>query len=131
MSTKHAVFLATCAATIAFALALAFPAFVPVPLPWYHPAERAWTFGVHASGIAMDFYGRCLFASLVSSFAAAATYTATRRFARRDPHPRIVALFGFWAVALTLLVITFYGWRLAHRTIAVPPIPAAHCAAAP
>lgn len=115
MSTKHAAHLATCVATIAFALALAFPAFVPVPLPWYHPAERTWSFEVHASGIAIDFYGRCLFATLVSGLAAASTYGLGRRCLRRDPSTRTVALFTVWAISLTALVIAFYAWRLAHR----------------
>jgi hypothetical protein len=123
MSTKHAAHLATCVATIAFALALAFPAFVAVPLPWYHPVERAWSFEVHASGIAIDFYGRCMFAGVVSAIAAACTYAFGRRVLRRDPSARVVALFTVWAVSLTVLVITFYSWRLAHRTLAPPPVP--------
>lgn len=117
MSTKHAAHLATCVATFAFALALAFPAFVPVPLPWYRPVEHTWSFEVHASGIAIDFYGRCMFAAVVSALAAAGMYAACRRVVRRDPSTRVVALFTVWAVSLTLLVITFYAWRLAHRTL--------------
>ncbi len=123
MSTKHAVHLATCVAAIAFALALAAPAFVSIPLPWYHPVERAWTLEVSARGIAIDFYGRCLFAGLVSAIAAAATYLFARRVVRREPGGRVVALFTVWAVSLTVLVITFYAWRLAHRTTTPPPIP--------
>jgi hypothetical protein len=123
MSTKHAAHLATCVAAIVFALALALPAFVSIPLPWYHPAERAWSFDVHATGIAMDFYGRCLFAGLVSGLAAAATYVFARRATRRDPSDRIVALFTFWGVGLTALVIVFYAWRLEHRTLTPPPVP--------
>jgi hypothetical protein len=123
MSTKHAAHLATCVATIAFALALAFPAFVHIPLPWYHPAERMWSFEVHASGVAIDFYGRCMFAALVSVVAAASAYAFGRRVMRRDPSPRVVALFTVWAVSLTVLVIAFYTWRVAHRTLTPPPVP--------
>jgi hypothetical protein len=112
MSTKYATHLAACVATGAFALAYALPAFVPVPLPWYHPVERVWTVGVHASGIAMDFYGRCLFAAVVSSLVAALMYTFARWIPRRAPSSRVVALFTLWAVGLPVLVITFYAWRL-------------------
>jgi hypothetical protein len=112
MSNKYATHLAVCVATIAFALAYAVPAFIPVPLPWYHPAERAWTFGVHASGIAMDFYGRCLFAAVVSSLAAALMYVFIRCLPEREPSSRIVALLTFWAIGLPILVIAFYTWRL-------------------
>jgi hypothetical protein len=123
MSNKHAVHLATCVAQIAFALALAFPAFVAVPLPRYYPADRWWTFDVHATGIAMDFYGRCLLAVLVSALTAAGTYLCARRFVRRDPGGRIVALFTVWAISLTFLVIAFYAWRLAHRAVSPPSLP--------
>jgi hypothetical protein len=67
MSKKYATHLAVCVATIAFAVAHAAPVFIPVPLPGYHSIERIWTFGVHASGIAMDFYGRCLFAGSLAA----------------------------------------------------------------
>jgi hypothetical protein len=111
MSTRHATHLAVCVATIAFAFAHAAPAFIPVPLPWYHPVERIWTIGAHASGIAMDFYGRCLFSGVVSSLAAALMYVFARCLPRRDPGSRIVALFTFWAIALPALVLALYAWR--------------------
>jgi hypothetical protein len=101
-----------CVATGAFALAYVLPAFVPVPLPWYHPVERLWTVGVHASGIAMDFYGRCLFAAAVSSLVAALTYTFARGLPSREPSSRVVALVTLWAIGLPVLVIAFYTWRL-------------------
>ena len=123
MSTKHAIHLATCVATIAFALALAFPAFVPVALPWYHPVDRSWTLEAHATGVAIDFYGRLLFASLAAACAAAATYVFARRVLRRDPSSRITAVFTVWAVSLTVLVIAFYTWRLVHRTLTPAPLP--------
>jgi len=125
MSTKHAVHLATCVATIVFALTLALPAFVRVPLPWYHPAERSWTFEVNASGIAMDFYGRVALASLAAALAAAAMYVIARR-ARREPSRRITAVVAVWAVSLTMLAITFYTWRLVHRTVTPPPTPSCY-----
>ena len=112
MSTRHATHLAVCVATGAFALAYALPAFVPVPLPWYHPVERVWTVGVHASGIAMDFYGHCLFAAVVSSLVAALMYTFARCLPRNEPSARTVTLFTLWAVGLPVLVIAFYTWRL-------------------
>lgn len=123
MSTKHAVHLATCVAAIAFVLAFALPAFVPIPVLWYWPVERAWGLGVKASGIAIDFYGKCLFATAVASAAALATYAFARRCVRREPSGRVVALFTVWAISLALLVVTFYAWRLAHRLPAPPPIP--------
>lgn len=112
MSTRYAAHLTVCVATIAFAFAHAAPAFIPVPLPWYHPVERIWTIGVHTSGIAMDFYGRCLFSGVVSSLAAALMYVFARCLPRREPSSRIVALFTVWAIALPVLVLASYAWRL-------------------
>jgi hypothetical protein len=82
MSHKHAVHLATCTATMAFALALALPAFVDIPLPWYLPYEHRWVFAVHVGGIAMDFFGRCLFATLASCSAGASRAAARSRCSR-------------------------------------------------
>jgi hypothetical protein len=112
MSNRHATHLVLCAASGAFALAYALPAFVPVPLPLYHPVERLWTVGGHTSGIAMDFYGRCLFAAAVSSLVAALIYTFARGLPGRAPSSRVVALLTLWAIGLPVLVIAFYTWRL-------------------
>ncbi len=119
---KHAVHIATCTASIAFALTLALPAFVSIPLLWYRPVEREWLFAVHAGGIAIDFYGRCLFASIVAVAAAAISYVIVAR-ANREPSRRIIAVFTVWAISITMLVLTFYAWRLAHREIAPHPLP--------
>jgi hypothetical protein len=102
--------MAVCVATIAFAFAQATPAFISVPLPWYHPVERIWTIGVHATGIAMDFYGRCLFSGAVSSLAAAFMYVFARCLAPGDPSSRTVALFTLWAIGTPVLVLVWCAW---------------------
>ena len=94
MSAKHAVHLAVCVAVIAFAVGLALPAFVPMPMLWYRPVEHDWLLEVHASGVAMDFFGRCLLAAVVSVVATAMTYAMARRMCRRDPRPETTTVFG-------------------------------------
>ena len=123
MSTKHAVYLATCVAVIAFAVGLALPAFVDVPVLWYRPAEREWLFAVHPPGIAMDFFGRCVLATSIAAVVTAVTYLFTRRIMRRDPAPVTLAMYGAWSIAFTLIAIAYFGWRLAHRTPVPPPVP--------
>jgi|HubBroStandDraft_6_1064221.scaffolds.fasta_scaffold84353_2 hypothetical protein len=123
MPTKNAVHLACCVATIAFAVAFVFPAFVPTPVLWYWPAERSWAFEVAARGIAMDFYGRCVVAAIASTLAAVATYAALRRFTHREPRARVVTLFTMWAIGFVLVAISFSVWRLAHRVPVPPPVP--------
>jgi hypothetical protein len=112
MQTRYATHLAACVATIAFALAHAAPALVPVPLLWYHPVERIWTFGVHASGIAMSFYGRCLVAAIASALAAALMYVLARWLPGREPGSRVVALLTFGAISLPLAALALYAWQL-------------------
>lgn len=124
MSTKHAGYLAFCAATIVFALAYALPAFVEMPLLWYKPADRTWVVDVKTSGIAMDFYGRCLFAALASALLGGMTFLISRRLVSREPSTRTIALVTTWALTLTMLAMSFYAWRLAHRDPVPPPTPA-------
>jgi hypothetical protein len=121
VKAKYAIHLTLCVATIAFAIALVFPALFPTSVLWYQPAERQWTFDVKASGVSIDFYGRCLLAALASCLAALATYLVARRFLRRDPSGRLVALFTVSAITFIVLAITFTAWRLAHR-IPDPPL---------
>lgn len=51
-------------AVTAFAVAFTLPVFVPLPLLWYRPLTGAWAFGSVPADLAMDWYGRVLFAAL-------------------------------------------------------------------
>jgi hypothetical protein len=116
----HAVLVASCVATLAFALAFVVPSFVAVPMLWYHPADRDWTFEVKASGIAMDFYGRCTWAVLASGLLGAGGYFVVRG---RRISSRLLAVLTVWAIAVAILVMAFVVWRLVHREPVPPPIP--------
>ena len=122
MSTKHAVHLAVCVGIIAFAFAFALPAFVDVPMLWYRPVDRVWSFDHPDGAIAMDFFGRCLFATIATGIVAALTYAIARR-TRREPSPWTVSVLAVWAVSLSLIALTFFAWRFAHRTLPAPPTP--------
>ncbi len=123
MSVKHATHVAVCAAIIAFALALALPAFVPIPVAWYRPVEHGWSLAVHADGVAMDFYGRCALAAIASSLVAAAAYRIARRV-RRELSRDAAAIAAVWAIAIVLIAMAFFAWRQLHRPLA-RPIPVA------
>jgi hypothetical protein len=128
MSTKYSVYFATCVAIVTFALALAAPAFVDIPILSYRPVEHAWSLDVHpAGGIAMDFFGRCLFATLVAGALAAVTYVIARRVVRREATASTVAVFALWTIGITFIAIAFFSWRLSHRMPA-PPHEASSCA---
>jgi hypothetical protein len=123
MSTKYAIYLTVCVATIAFVAGLALPVFVDLPVFWYRPAERAWLFAVHPPGVAMDFFGRCLLAVAIAAVTTAIVYPVTRRVLRRDPTSATVTLFGAWTITLAGFAIAFFAWHLANRTPIPPPIP--------
>lgn len=128
MPTKHAVHVTVCVAIITFSLALALPAFVSIPVVWYRPVEREWLLGLHTTGIAMDFFGRCLLATVLSTVAAAASYVVARRVCRRDAKPETLAMLGIWAVAIAVIAMAFFAWRQIHRPTA--PAPAVHASLA-
>src|SRR5512140_1832954 len=110
MQTKYAVHLAACVAIITFAIALALPSFIDVPLLWYRPTEHAWSYQVHPSGgIAMDFFGRCLLASVSSSVTATLAYSVARR-TRRNPSRRAVGTAAVWAIGILAIAIAFFTW---------------------
>jgi hypothetical protein len=114
---------ALCVATITSSLVFALPAFVPLPVLWYHPVDRDWTFETTASGIAMDFYGRCLWASLAALTLGGGVYRLISRFRRSPLSSQTLVLFTVWAITLTALVMVFFVWRLAHRVPVAPPMP--------
>ena len=128
MSTKYAVHFATCVAVIAFAIGLALPSFVDVPIYWYHPVDRAWSWEAHPSGgIAMDFFGRCLLATGLSAALAALTYAAARRLSRGEPGRRTVAVFAVWAIGIAMIAVGFFSWRVAQRSFDAKPALAEPC----
>lgn len=120
MSTKHATHVSVCLAIIAFSIALALPAFVPMPMLFYRPVEHEWLLELHPSGIAMDFFGRCLLAGACSAIAAFASYAIARR-RRRDAKPETLAMLGIWAIAIAMIAMAFFSWRQIHRPTAVTP----------
>ena len=108
---------------MAFAVTFVLPAFVTMPVLWYQPVEHAWIYDVRAPGIAMDFYGRCLDASIASTLLGGAAHAICRRFIRPEPSGSTVALLTTWALTFTILVMTFFAWRLIHRAPVPPPTP--------
>jgi hypothetical protein len=127
MSIKHATHVAICASIIAFSIALASPAFVPIPVAWYRPVDHAWSFAVHADGVSIDFYGRCGFAAIASIAVAAVAYRFARR-ARRELSRDGAAIATVWALAIVTIAMAFFTWRQLHRRFEPPhsrPVPVA------
>lgn len=121
MRKVDAIFLALCAATVGFALVFVLAMILGWEVAWYYPTERRWTYEVSARGLAMDFYGRCLAASVAAGLA----YTVTYAVARRLPAgaARLAGLFTAWAVTAVLYGVLFFGYTLYFREPIPAPLP--------
>lgn len=123
------VLVALLAARAAFGLAYLVSSMRPIPMPWYHPLLRAWSFELRPADFAMDWYGRtalALAASLVvgmGAFAAAKRPALARILAKPD------AVLGLaHASGLVLLVdFLYFGWVLTHQAPAPLPLPSWYC----
>ena len=121
MERRHALFVAACAGTIAFALAFAYPAYDDVAVLWYYPLEHRWAHEIEPRGLAMDFFGRMLLAAMVATPVAGVTYAVRRRLGAASP--RVLGLWAGWALTAVALVCLFYGWTLAVRRPVPAPLP--------
>jgi hypothetical protein len=121
MERNHALYLGLCAAIAAFALAFVYPAFDPLPTLWYYPLERRWTFELQPSGLAMDWYGRSLLASLAALVGFAIAWSLGKL--RRRPPGRALALWTAWAATAVVFALALHAWQLAQRRPAPEPLP--------
>jgi hypothetical protein len=122
MGRARAQLVAGAAAMIAFAATFAYPAYAPMRVLWYYPVERRWGFEVEPVGLAMDFFGRTLAASVVALVVAALAWALVRRRAIGD---RLVGLATGWAITAVALAMAFYAWQLVRRTprgVGPPPV---------
>jgi len=121
MSKAQAVYVALSAAAIAFALSFAWPAYAPTSVFWYYPLERRWALEVKPSGLAMDWYGRCLLSTLIAVVAFAVVHLVARRL--RPLTRRGHGLWAAWMVTAVLLAMALYASQLAMRNPVPEPLP--------
>jgi hypothetical protein len=117
---KSALLVAICTATIAFALAFAYPVFEETRVAWYYPLEHRWGFEVRPTALAMDFFGRLAMATIVALLAAAPSYAIALRLRLGRPALQLLVA---WATTVTLLVMAYYGWTLYNRNPVPEPLP--------
>jgi hypothetical protein len=121
MRKIDAIFLGLCAATAAFALVFTLAMILEWEVAWYYPTERRWEYEVKAHGLAMDFYGRCLAATVAALAAYAVTYLVGRRLP--PGAARVSGLFTAWAITAVLYGVLFFGYTLYFREPIPPPVP--------
>lgn len=120
MERGRAILLGLCVAVTGFALAFALPALSPTRVLWYYPLEHRWAFEVRPSGLAMDWYGRTLLASGVSTALYLAGFLVGRR---RKVEDRTLHLWIAWAMTALLFCAALYVFRLAPRRPTPEPLP--------
>ncbi|MCC6555000.1 MAG: hypothetical protein IT372_18685 [Polyangiaceae bacterium] len=126
-SASARVVAALVAARVAFGLAYLGGSLRRAPIPWYHPLDRAWSFGSEPGGFAMEWFGRSAAALALGLAAGALCWALAARgaVARALARPEVV-LGMARAAGLTMLVdFVYFGWVLMHPTAA--PLPLAPC----
>lgn len=98
---------------------------VPTPLLWYYPLERRFGFGVRATGLAMDFYGRFLLAFAVGGVALLVSRAVLAR-ADAARCARALRLGMVWSGVLLAFTAGLYVYLLWARTPFAIPLPAGY-----
>ncbi|MHB8416459.1 MAG: hypothetical protein ACYDCL_00175 [Myxococcales bacterium] len=118
-----ATYLGCCFMVTAFGTAFLVMGLVPMPLLWYHDLERQWVLELRPHGLAMDFYGRTLYATL----AAGAAFAGGRWIGGRTQEPMkreqvwLWLAYGLSAVALAMCLIGYQLWPRPAQPLPLPP----------
>jgi hypothetical protein len=105
-------------ARVAFGIAYLAGALRRAPIPWYHPIERAWSFGSEpdpaGARIAMEWYGRTAVALAAAIAAGGIAWILAGRGRIGEVLARPALVLGLArAVALVLLVdFAYFGWAM-------------------
>jgi hypothetical protein len=121
LQSKQALYVGCCASIVAFALVFALPAVVQMRVPWYYPVEHRWALEVKATGLAMDWFGRCLYSAASAALAFGAGYLSVVR--RKAPMVSGLGTWAGWAAAALALTMTLYVFQLVPRRSVAAPLP--------
>jgi hypothetical protein len=101
-----------CAMITAFQAAFLVIGLTRVPVPWYHPLEHGWRLEVFPRGLAMNFYGEVLYATIAAALAYPAGWLLGAR--SRGPLNREQAWlalgYALVGLALAMAMIAFQIW---------------------
>ena len=121
---KHAIFVALCAAGIGFCLMFVAPAFYPMKVLWYYPLEHRWALELAPDGLAMDWFGRIVWASVAGAVTGALAWLVARRL--RSLAPGTLILWTAWLATAALLSMSLFTYQLVRRHPRPLPIPAGY-----
>jgi hypothetical protein len=118
---RHAVYLGLCAASIVFSLVFVAPSFHPFSVLWYFPLEHRWEQTVRPRGLAIDWYGRLLWATIAAPIAYAVAALVARRLRRVSTSA--LTLWTAWMATAALLAAALFVYQLAPRKPTPVPLP--------
>lgn len=121
MRKQDRLFIAMAAGALAFAFAFVAPMIAGLRVPWYYPLEHRWAFESAPTGLAMDFYGRTIVATIAWGLVVIVTLAITRR--AKNVSARTIGLFTAWAITAIVLVMMHFAWTLYFRVPTPEPIP--------
>ena len=119
---RYAVYLGLCAASIVFSLVFVAPSFHPFSVLWYFPLEHRWELALRPRGLAIDWFGRLLWAAIAAPIAYVAAAFAARRM--RRPSTSALTLWTAWMVTAAILAAALFVYQLAPRKPTPVPLPA-------
>lgn len=125
MSRAHATYLTVYGAALGFVAGFFLPAVLPIPVPWYYPLAHRWELTLRPNGLAMDWYGRDLFALAVGTLGGLALYGFSRLLRPKDP-TRLFHALAAWTVSLFIFAAALYVYQLAPRHAYPAPFPAGY-----
>ena len=115
-------FAGACAMIATFGGAFLVMGLVPMRLLWYHPVARRWAFELPPRDLAMDFYGRTLYASIAAAVAFGVGRALGRRITRLERDRAWLWLsYGLGLVALAMCLIGYQIWPRPPNPIPRPP----------
>jgi hypothetical protein len=119
---RYAIYLGLCAASIAFSLVFVAPSFHPFSVLWYLPLEHRWELAVRPRGLAIDWFGRLLWATIAAPVAYAMVAFAAGRMRRVSTSA--LTLWTAWMATAALLAVALFVYQLAPRKPTPVPLPA-------
>lgn len=118
-----ATYLGCCAMITAFGAMFLVMGLVPMPLFWYHDLERQWLLEVRPQTLAMDFYGRTLYATIAAGLAYGAGAWLGRR-GKSDLGREQLWLWLAYGLGAIVLAMCLIGYQLWPRPPQPLPLPA-------
>ena len=110
MNLNLRALVAGASAFIAFCLGYALPIFVGLPLLYYDPVGRSFSFSRRAIALPMGYYGQALYGiggALIGALAASLIF---RWSVPKDKEPAVVALWAAWTMTAGGLVMIYFAW---------------------